>query len=492
MNSRSRLDGCPRRRRRWGWIVGVFAAAAIWGLTDVRDRGGPHPENRLKHRTDLTVYTEAGAAFFDGRPPYEVSNRRGWHYLYPPLFAMVLAPLHVLPTQDQTVVWFFLSVLLCWGCYRETRRILRELLARDSALAAVYDRWFPWLGVAVVTAGLFPTLNCLQRGQVGVLKLYLLLLGLRLILGGRSYRAWIGGGMVLALPVVLKIVPLLPVAFLLLLQGVAALRRSAVGESAVNEARRRLAGSALGVALGLILFFLLVPAALVGWKASLRHLDTWSQLVLPKSDTEGSQRLAGLEEHTVRNQSLGNAVYHLGSFLHYVFGDGPDDRLIQTTHPPAMAMDAPIVGTILFWLRVGLLAALVATGLRLGYGGDAFGRALGFALACMAMLVVSPIARGHYFMLLVPAALLLPPWLDRRGMSRTAVVMGIVPGLLSVLHYAVMAHAGRIGLLGLGTTCWLIAAMALVQIAGRKTAEATGSGALSIGRPVSPTREKAA
>ena len=67
-----------QHNRRWGWIVALIAAMTIWGLTDVRSRGRPHLENPLKHRTDLTVFTEAGAAFFDGRPPYEVSNPRGW------------------------------------------------------------------------------------------------------------------------------------------------------------------------------------------------------------------------------------------------------------------------------------------------------------------------------------------------------------------------------------------------------------------------------
>ena len=48
------------------WLVGLLLAATIWGLVDVRRRGYPYPEAPQEHKTDLTVYTGAGAAFFNG------------------------------------------------------------------------------------------------------------------------------------------------------------------------------------------------------------------------------------------------------------------------------------------------------------------------------------------------------------------------------------------------------------------------------------------
>jgi len=50
---------------------------AVWGWFDVRVRGTIDPNSAI-HKTDFTVYTEAGAAFFDGRDPYKVTNPRGW------------------------------------------------------------------------------------------------------------------------------------------------------------------------------------------------------------------------------------------------------------------------------------------------------------------------------------------------------------------------------------------------------------------------------
>ncbi len=102
-------------------LVMLAVALAIWGLTDVRSRGQVSAARPGLHRTDFTVYTEAGAAFFDGRNPYTVTNPRGWGYLYPPLFAILVAPLHALPPQLQVVVWFVTSLGLAWLAWRECR-----------------------------------------------------------------------------------------------------------------------------------------------------------------------------------------------------------------------------------------------------------------------------------------------------------------------------------------------------------------------------------
>ena len=379
-------NGSAERPRRFfasrRWLVALLLAATIWGLVDVRRRGYPYPQTPLEHKSDLTVYTEAGWAFFDGRQPYEVANPRGWTYLYPPMFALVMAPLHVLPMQDQVTVWFFISLLICWGCYRECRRILQIVSRSDEKLAAACARWFPWLGVAAVTAALLPTLNCLQRGQVGIVKLYLLLLGVRLVLGGRSYRAWCTGGVVLAMPVVMKIIPLLPVGFLLFLQAVDFARNrwgrgrgdcpdfcghrpgtigrwSAVVdkngtvpfsdgtvrfatkiETGPAPAGRRMAATVLGVCCGLVLFFLLVPAALIGWNANLRHLDTWARFMLTKADDGGMDPRSG-NSHSARNQSLQNAAYRLGNFSAYALAVAPMIGWSKSSTPPRWSWTGP-------------------------------------------------------------------------------------------------------------------------------------------------------
>jgi hypothetical protein len=451
----------------WRLLLGLLVAATIWGLVDVRHRGVCDPAAPWEHKSDLTVYTEAGAAFFDGRPPYEVRNPRGWTYVYPPLLAIVLAPLHALPMQDQVTVWFFVCLGTCWGVYRECARIV-ALVRRSDADPAAGAGWFPWLGLIAAVAVLLPTLNCLQRGQVSIVVLYLLLLGLRLVLSGRSDFARIGGGMVLAASVAVKIIPILPVTFLLFIQVASFLRQRWQRQPVAAQRGRQLAGSSLGVALGLVMFFFLLPAALIGWNANLRHLDTWSHLVL--SSAEKSTATPGFEKdtHSVRNQCLGNAVYRLGNFGAYALAGGPEDPLVDDDNPPPRLMDSPIVDRCLLFARISLLMALLLVGTRLATQNDAaLSLAAGFGLACVAVLVLSPVARNHYFVLLAPGVLFPPLWLDRRGRRRAAIILALTPGVLILLQYALLPYVGRIGLLGLGTTAWLMAAMILTARAAQ-------------------------
>ena len=456
----------------------------VWGWFDVRQRGYSHPEDPLQHKTDFTVYTEAGAAFFDGRPPYEVSNPRGWTYLYPPLFAILMAPLHALPSQDQVMVWFIVSLILCWGCIYEFALTLRHIRSEDEHLSDRFTAWFPWLGLAAVFASTLPALNCLQRGQVGILKLYLLALGLRLVLCGRTNRLRFLGGIVLSLPVVLKVVPLLPVCFLVFVQFVVWLKGRRSRTCPATDSPRQVPHSSFGVTflgliVGLFLFFFVVPSALIGWETNWNHLKTWSGFVLTKVDDGGEDPRSGNSRST-RNQSLENAAYRLGNFIWHKAAGGPDDRLAdfferprEIFERPQMIMDSFQAGTILLVLRLLILAALGAVGIRLGVRGDALSIATAFGLACVTMLVVSPVARMHYFMLVAPAMLYLPLWLDRQNYAWTAKIMAVVPIVLVNLQYVFLSQAGRVGLLGLGTTLWLLTAFALIARGSAATAAAS-------------------
>ncbi len=71
----------PTDPLRWPVLLAIGVAMIIWCFADVQRRGRVIPERPDKHRTDFTVYTEAGAAFFDGRDPYRVTNPRGWFCL---------------------------------------------------------------------------------------------------------------------------------------------------------------------------------------------------------------------------------------------------------------------------------------------------------------------------------------------------------------------------------------------------------------------------
>jgi len=444
-------------RHRW-LCLGLLAAFAVWGALDVLPRGGIDLKRIHEHRTDFTVYTEAGAAFFDGRDPYQVTNPRGWRYLYPPLFAIAVSPLHALPSTGQVCVWFVLSIAMTFGCYVEMRRSV-ALLKRQMHFGEDRARLLMWIGIAAFLAVMLPTLNCLQRGQVEVLKLYLLLLGFRLALAGNGVRQWCLAGVVFALASILKLTPLLPVGCLILYDGVLGL----TGRSR-RLAWQRAGALGAGVGAGLLVFALLLPAAVLGWNANFRHLGTWFSGVVTKVIDVRTTDF-GEDVRTVRNQSLDNAAYRFGNWITAEFAGGPDDTGIDRPHPATLKlpMDTPLAGELIVYGRIASLALLLVFVFRAARFGQPIGRAATFGLACVATLVVCPVARGCYFALFLPAVVFISMWLVQLGRPRTAYLLAVVPAVFVWLHYLLLSASGRIGLLGLGTTAWFLATCAVLN-----------------------------
>jgi hypothetical protein len=450
----------------WRLLALIAVVLSVWGLLDVRNRGMVDPHDESIHKTDFTVYTEAGAAFFDGRDPYSVTNPRGWGYLYLPMFAMLMAPLHVLRPETQVTVWFFLSLLTVAGCYFETVRLLQVCVPRLNQATNVdggsdLDRrqsivptWLIW---AAVIATALPAFNCLQRGQIGVLQLYLLLLGLRMVLEARTpWRVFLAG-VVLALPITLKLIPVIPVGFVWLERLLASWRHDAP-----PHARSQATWGIAGTVAGLILTVLILPAAIVGWRANLEHLDQWWQVVGNKAQDPKYDRFAG-DSYSVRNQSLNNAMHHLGNWADYQFGTGPYDQPFEDekTFVPDFITDKPAFELPLLAARIMIMAMAGWVCLRTTQRTEPLALAAGFGLAGVATLIAAPIARGHYFVLLLPAVLFLPAWLLHEGRPRAARLLAWTPAVLILAHYALLNVVGRVGLLGNGLALWYVVAVGL-------------------------------
>ena len=142
-------------------------------------------------------------------------------------------------------------------------------------------------------------------------------------------------------------------------------------------------------------------------------------------------------------------------------------------------MDAPLVSQILLAVRGLALVALLGVALRAGRSRDPLLWGVALGLACVATLVVSPVARGHYYVLFLPAVLFVPLWLLECGQRRQALRAALIPAALVALHYVLLKYAGRIGVLGIGTTIWYFAECARV-IFGHEASRAAADGDLRL------------
>ena len=71
-------------------------------------------------------------------------------------------------------------------------------------------------------------------------------------------------------------------------------------------------------------------------------------------------------------------------------------------------------------------------------------------------------AWGHHFVQALPAWIAIPAWLYARGAGRLAWGLAIAAPSLVLGHYLLMSITAPLGVLGFGTTVWLVVACILV------------------------------
>ena len=400
--------------------------------------------------TDFTVFTTAATALHEGRDPYTALSPRGWPYLYPPLFALLVSPLRHFEPPLQVFIWFLLNVVLAYGCLFECRRL--GLAFWKERFGSSHNIAEPpaWIGILAFLAVLLPMLDCLQAGQVGHAVLYPLLLGLRLVLLGASWPGICLGGVLLALPVAIKLTPILPVGLLALL-----LIRSAARWKAVQ--------AILGIGLGSVFWWLIIPATLLGWQPNYQHLRHWYEHVVRAGDLGDSR---GINPLSTRNQCLGSALYRAANDWPTTATAGPASDGYGRMIEPFPPHDREGWTKLITIARVLILLLLLAAGLCLTRGGNLLGISAALGLACVASLLISPISWGHHYVQLLPGILFATAWFHIRGFIKLSVLLAVIPVGLSLLHYITLPYAGRFGLLAFGMTGWLLLAC-LSALVGR-------------------------
>jgi hypothetical protein len=259
-------------------------------------------------------------------------------------------------------------------------------------------------------------------------------------------------GLTLAVPFVLKVTPLLPVTFVVAQRAVSAwypqFRRTELA---------RAASSAIGFAAGSTMLILILPATFVGWQANLNYLGYWWDTIATHEEDSLVEDFAG-DNTSERNQSFVNAAARFGDWL----AGHPEPAADQVTSTeaegglPHFPMQTPFWYGVLLVVRILALCLLVAVCINTGRSLDPLKQTVGVFVACLSQFMVCQIARGHYFAIWLPMILFATLWMIQENMPKAGVWLAWSPVALVLAHYAFLDEAGRIGLLGLGTTAWYV------------------------------------
>jgi hypothetical protein len=192
-----------------------------------------------------------------------------YNYPNPPIMVLILKPLFLLPPLPGSLAWFYIKVVLTL-----------LMLALVIRLVESRERPFPSWGKALaVLLSLRPILSDLTHGNINLFIAFLVVAALYAFHRGRDLWA----GLCLALAIACKVTPALFVPYLVW-----------------KRAWKTLAGCAVG----LVLFFGVLPGLFLGMERNKQYVNSWvERMILPYA------RGVVTTEHN--NQSLSGLVHRL-------------------------------------------------------------------------------------------------------------------------------------------------------------------------------------
>lgn len=353
------------------WLLPAVAAASLLGLAAAM------PAWWLDHSMDVAVYWEAGGRMLAGGAGLydeaaDPANRVGL-FIYPPLFAVLFAPLTVVPRELGYALWALIQLVLVAA----NAWLVLKLCAVNPQRRANF--------LAVLALGLYGALwTNVAEGQVNTLVTAALLAGLVLLERGRTYS----GGLMLAVAAHLKVIPivLLPV---LILQ-----RRF--------KAAAAMFGGILLLWLAPMVYALPQYGPSAAWQSNVNLTSEYiDQIASPRLEEQSATNLGGA-------RAPNNA---LSAVMQRWFDDGNALSLQSDGESPLWTtLPKPIVrwGGLAFGALLGLGALVLAW----RASGDRWGRtaAVGLGLLaaglsnllfwphhlCLLVLVLAPLAAHDY------------------------------------------------------------------------------------------------
>jgi hypothetical protein len=350
--------------RGWERVGLALAAVLVVGfgvLVEVRSAF------QKTSKTDFGVYARAAWAVRDGRDLYAVVDNNGWHYCYPPAFAVLLYPLadpfpgfprdSYLPFAASVAIWYTLGVACTlWAAHVLAKAVLPGDIRGSRRWW--YARLVP---VYVCLGGVGFTLG---RGQVNVLVVALVAGMFAAAVAGRRFTSgvWLAGA------ITLKVIP----AFLVLF-----------------PLARRDARSLAGLAAGLVVLLGVVPAAVWGVQGAIDANRKVVELVLRPGATGGGDQTRAKEltgGKSTDSQSFQAAIHA------WVYPDRnarPDDPSRETR--------------LAHWAIGGMLTLLTLLAAR-RLGDSLADRLVFLGCLCVLMVLLSPVSHMHYYAMVFPLA----------------------------------------------------------------------------------------
>lgn len=196
------MQGKPWRRVLAGATLVIIVVGVVWFGRYSVARAGTDP---LTYQIDFNVYYIAWQSVLQTLGnPYAEQISPATPYLYPPLFAQLLAPLGWLSLTGAAWAWYLINVLAVLFSL-----VLAQRLVRRGAEASPLDYWFLLLTFGAIARF---ALDNWRMGQINPLLVALVLLGLYLY--ERKHEWW--AALFLATAISFKLTPALFIIYFLL------------------------------------------------------------------------------------------------------------------------------------------------------------------------------------------------------------------------------------------------------------------------------------
>jgi hypothetical protein len=328
------------------------------------------------------------------------------NYPNPPIMAVLLEPLVYLPPLAGSLCWFYLKVGLALLALLGTFRLVEDP-----------DRPFPaWGKILVVLLSLRPITGDLSHGNINLLILALVVGALCAFRARREFLA----GLLLALSITCKVTPALFVPYFVW-----------------KRSWKTLAGCAVG----LPLFFWLVPGLRYGMAENGHYLESWVDRMVVPFVVRGEI----WSEHN--NQSLPSLakrlLTHSASFSHYV-----DDRYTPLEYHNFLSLSPSAVRWVVKGF-MGLFALAVVWACRTPTTRRASWRmAAEFSIVVLGMLLFSERTWKHHCVTLVLPFGVIAYYLSvyrPRGCLRAYLIgtLGLVVLLMTTTSTGLLDHLER-------------------------------------------------